>query len=278
MNDSRNDIHSFTIGRFHCAVIDDGFTEYATADLLFGSAPEKELGEKLISYGLVPDRIKCFSNCLLVNNSGELILVDAGFGQVSAEYPGAENAGMLAENLNKNGYNPDDIKKVIFTHYHTDHIGGGLDHKGNPAFPNAAFFMNIKDWRQGTSIESYGKKVLLALEDRMEFFEGEIDLCPGIKAIPAPGHTPGHTVIRIESDNREFLNISDLAAHQIHFENPEWSMAHEYDLDLAARTRREIFAYAADKNIPLLTYHMPFPGLGCLYKKNEGWIWQALEQ
>jgi glyoxylase-like metal-dependent hydrolase (beta-lactamase superfamily II) len=270
MNDFRNDTCTFKIGRFNCSVIDDGFTEYATADLLFSSVPKKELGEKLLFYGLNPEKIKCFGNCLLVDNNGELILVDAGFGHVSAEYPGAEYAGMLAENLKKGGYSPEDIKRVIFTHYHTDHIGGGLDEEGNPAFPNATVYINRKDWEQGTSIESYGKKVLLALEDRMEFIEGEYNLCPGINVISAPGHTPGHSIIKINSENQELLYISDLAAHQIHFENPEWSMAHEYDADFASRTRREIFGYAADKKIPLLTYHMPRPGLGYLHKYKGG--------
>lgn len=278
MNDSRNDTCTFKIGRFSCAVIDDGFTEYATADLLFSSASKKELGEKLLFYGLNPDKIKCFGNCLLVNNNGELILVDAGFGEVSTKYPGAENAGMLVEKMKKSGYNPKDIKRVIFTHYHTDHIGGGLDEKGNSAFPNATVYINRKDWEQGTSIESYGKEVLLALEDRMEFIESEYNLCPGINVISAPGHTPGHSIIKINSENQKFLYISDLAAHQIHFENPEWSMAHEYNLDLAARTRREIFGYAADKKILLQTYHLPSPGLGYLQKYKKGWRWQPLEQ
>lgn len=277
MSNPGNDIYSFNVGRFKCAVICDGFTEYATAGMLFGSAPEEQLKEKLFSYGLNHDKIRCFNNCLLIKDKHDLILIDAGFGHVSAEYPGAENAGMLAENVKKNGFNPEDIKRVIFTHYHTDHIGGGLDQKGNPAFPNAVFYMNRKDWQQGTSIDSYGKKVLITLEDRMEFFEGEIDLCPDIKAIPAPGHTPGHTIIKIESDNEELLYISDLVAHQIHFEYPGWSMAHEYDPDLAAKTRREVFGHISNKKILMLAYHLPFPGLGRLHKKNEGWNWQALQ-
>jgi hypothetical protein len=85
-----------------------------------------------------------------------------------------------------------------------------LDEEGNPAFPNATVYINRKDWEQGTSIESYGKKVLLALEDCMEFIESEYNLCPGINVISAPGHTPGHSIIKINSENQEFLYISDI--------------------------------------------------------------------
>ncbi|UCC78893.1 MAG: MBL fold metallo-hydrolase [Candidatus Zixiibacteriota bacterium] len=276
MSDPRNDIYNFDIGRFNCAVICDGFTEYATAAILFSRAPRKELGEKLRFYELNPDKIRCFNNCLLIKNNSEITLVDTGFGHLAGNYPGAENAGMLVENLKKNGYKTEKIDKVIFTHYHFDHIGGGLDRKGNPAFPHAVYYMNKKDWQKGASTESYGKKILLDLESRMELFDGGIEISPGIKVIPAPGHTPGHSIVKIESAGGELLYASDLAAHQIHLERPGWSMAHEYDPDLAARTRREIFGYAADKKIPMLAYHLPFPGLGYLHDKNGGWSWRPL--
>lgn len=276
MSDPRNDIYNFIVGGLNCAVICDGFTEYATADILFSCAPENELEEKLLFYDLNPDKIKCFNNCLLIEDNNEITLVDTGFGYLSENYPGAESAGMLIENMKNGGYNPNHIGKVILTHYHTDHIGGGVDQKGDTAFPGAVYYMNKKDWQKGTSIESYGKKILLALESRTELFDGEIDISPGIKAIPAPGHTPGHIIIKIESEGEVLLYASDLAAHQIHFECPGWSMAHEYDPDLAARTRQDIFGYAADKKIPLLVYHLPFPGLGYLFDKNGGWSWRPL--
>lgn len=278
MSDPRNDIYNFSIGQLNCAVINDGFTEYATADILFNRAPDEELEEKLHLYDLDPAKIKCFNNCLLIESNNEITLVDTGFGQLSENYPGAGNAGMLIKNMKNGGYNPDHISKVILTHYHTDHIGGGVDQKGDAAFPAAAYYMNKRDWQKGTSIESYGKKILLALESRMELFDGEADISPGIKVIRAPGHTPGHSIIKMESDGEELLYASDLAAHQIHFECPGWSMAHEYDLDLAARTRHEIFGYAADKKILMLIYHLPFPGLGYLHGKDGDWNWQPLGQ
>ncbi len=57
---------------------------------------------------------------------------------------------------------------------------------------------------------------------------------PGITAVAAPGHTPGHTAYRIASGNASLLFIADLTNHPALFvKNPDWSAVFDMDADAA---------------------------------------------
>ena len=54
-------------------------------------------------------------------------------------------------------------------------------------------------------------------------FEGEPELLPGVRAIQAPGHSPGMVTHLVSSGGKQFLISANLSPHIQ--TNPEWQLA-----------------------------------------------------
>ncbi|TVZ16120.1 MBL fold metallo-hydrolase [Maribacter sp. MAR_2009_72] len=96
---------------------------------------------------------------LLIENGGQLILVDTGMGNKQSDkffsYYNRWGDFTLDKSLNNLGFHRDDITDVFLTHLHFDHCGGAIqwnkDRTGyEPAFKNARFWSNEKHWKWAT--------------------------------------------------------------------------------------------------------------------------------
>jgi len=95
---------------------------------------------------------------------------------------------------------------------------------------------------------------------------------PGIVTLPAPGHTPGHTVFVIHSGDASLLVLSDTAQHPAIFaRHPDWQAAFDVDGDQAVATRKKLFDRAAADRMLVTGYHFPFPACGHLIKTASGY-------
>jgi glyoxylase-like metal-dependent hydrolase (beta-lactamase superfamily II) len=57
---------------------------------------------------------------------------------------------------------------------------------------------------------------------KIQTFDGAVEPFPGIKTIPAPGHTPGHSFYEVESNGRRFRVIGDtIHFAEVQFPHPE---------------------------------------------------------
>ena len=122
------------------------------------------------------------------------------------------------------------------------------------------------------------RKSLEGLRDRMHFLEGESEIVPGIRAIPAPGHTPGHMIVSVASEDEQLLYVADAATHILHLEYPDWHTGADVVPDQAIATKRWIFDQAAaEETLVVATHFAPFPSLGTVVTKGEGWQWQPIE-
>jgi glyoxylase-like metal-dependent hydrolase (beta-lactamase superfamily II) len=63
---------------------------------------------------------------------------------------------------------------------------------------------------------------LRPIQDHLDLIDRETEIVPGIHAIPAPGHTPGHMAISISSGQDQVLHIADTVLHPILMEHPDW--------------------------------------------------------
>jgi glyoxylase-like metal-dependent hydrolase (beta-lactamase superfamily II) len=213
------------------------------------------------------------------------VLVDTGADGL------APTTGRLMQNLQDVGIAPGDIDTVILTHGHPDHIGGNTDAGGKPAFPNARYVMWRDEWNFWTSkqaeqrLDEHLREVLIKfacenlppIEAKTDLIDREKEIVPGIRAVEARGHTPGHMALEIASKGEQLLCISDAALHPIHLEQPEWYAAVDLDPGQAVATRRQLLHRAADQNALVLAFHFPFPGIGRIVQKGEGWQWQPIE-
>jgi glyoxylase-like metal-dependent hydrolase (beta-lactamase superfamily II) len=113
------------------------------------------------------------------------------------------------------------------------------------------------------------------LKGRIDLVDGEKEIVPGVQAIRAPGHTPGHMALLISSSNAQFLHMSDAVLHPLHMENPGWRSVFDLNPADAANTRQGLLDRAAAEKLDVLAYHFPFPGMGRVKSQGHAWKWEA---
>jgi glyoxylase-like metal-dependent hydrolase (beta-lactamase superfamily II) len=97
------------------------------------------------------------------------------------------------------------------------------------------------------------------------------EVAPGITAIEAGGHTPGHTAFAIASGSATLLYQADVSnVPDLFLRNPDWQVTFDSDPHQAVRTRRRIYDMAAIDRMPVAGYHFPFPGRGQIEKVGSG--------
>jgi glyoxylase-like metal-dependent hydrolase (beta-lactamase superfamily II) len=274
--------HRFKIGDIDCVAVLDSIRPYPVRSLL-SNAPGPALRQALEAHNIRSEEIDVPYICLAARTAEGWTLVDTGLG-ADEEDP---SYGRLLVNLKEAGIQPEEVGTVILTHGHGDHIGGTSDDESRPIYPNARYVMHRDEWDFWTSEENlrgmgspeailYIRARLTDLQDRFDLIEGESEIAPGIRAVPAVGHTPGHLVVSIASRGESLLYISDLVAHPIQVERPDWAMVFDRAPERAAETRRRVLEAAAAEGTLVHAFHFPFPGLGHIVREGEGLRWRPI--
>jgi glyoxylase-like metal-dependent hydrolase (beta-lactamase superfamily II) len=219
------DSHRFKLGDFECVSLSDGSLDYPLQNF-FANVPKAQIEEALRQRNLPIDYITTPYTYLYINTGEHRVLVDMGAGDL------APTTGRLLQSMKGAGIDPADIDMVIITHAHPDHVGGTLDDEGKPAYPNARYYIWKDEWNFWFSEIAFTKaperfvtiarKNLEPVRDQVNLVDHESEIVPGIGAIPAPGHTPGHMVVSVSSGDERLLYIGDTVLYPLHLEYPDW--------------------------------------------------------
>nr|WP_321874230.1 MBL fold metallo-hydrolase [Burkholderia ubonensis] len=269
------------VGRYEVTALLDG-THPFPVDSVMTDVPRPEVERDLALDHLKPP-VQGSINAFLINTREQLVLIDTGAGVLYGDC-----CGRLASNLRAAGYQPEQVDQVLLTHLHKDHVGGiVLD--GKMAFPNAVVHVSKRDDDYWTNLDNKDKAPAFltsffdsaaqslapyAAAGRVKTFDNDGEIASGIRAIAAPGHTPGHTSYVVESDGQTLLVWGDtIHVAAIQLRDPKASVEYDSDATEARKSRRSLLKTAADNHYLVAAAHISFPGLGHLSTDGRGYRW-----
>ncbi len=266
--------YRFPVGKFQATIVSDGPLPLGDPATNFKGTPKDEISKALSENFLPIDNAVLEQNALVINTGSRLVLFDSGMGTSKMFGP---TTGRIVRSLQQSGINPALIDDVICTHAHIDHIGGLVNAQGRRLFPNATIHISKADYDFWTdeaklsgdlkSFVVHARANLLPYKGRIKWVEDGKDVVPGIQAMAAPGHTVGHTIYIIKSEDKSLVFIGDTTHHQILLtEKPRTEFAYDTDAKQAVQTRLKVFDMLSKDKLAFVAYHFPWPGLGHLAK------------
>jgi len=262
--DERDGIFSYKVGQFDVFLLVES-QRAGNAGILVGAS------ESILSRYIPATGFQHSANAILIKAPGQNILVDTGTGA----------GGIVLEKIKSLGVAPEQIDAVLITHLHGDHFGS-LQSGGRAVFPNAKIYLSNRELEffTKTNVNQGAVAALAPYSSRTVTFEpgvltasgqGLPEILPGIKAIAAYGHTPGHTVFQIENGGAKFLIIGDLLhVAVVQFPLPNISATYDADQSQAAAIRRQVLDYAARNRIAIGGMHIAYPGIGTVETDGTG--------
>ncbi|UCD23398.1 MAG: MBL fold metallo-hydrolase [Gemmatimonadota bacterium] len=287
--------HTFKVGNLRCRLLHAG-RQMLDGGAMFGVVP-KPLWERRIT----PDsrnRIPLALRCLLVEHDAGPILVDTGIGNKEKtkflDIYGVENSGkagptQLEDALAEVGIEPGDIALVINTHLHFDHCGGNtyIDEEGKEgkegkeirlAFPNASYVVQRGEleFAQNTNERTAASYLApnhqpIAEAGKWRLVDGGVDVLPGIRLIPTPGHVPYHQSVLISDSGETACYLGDLVPTSAHVPLP-WIMGYDLEPLVTLETKRTLLSRAEAEDWMLVFEHDPEVALGRVRRDEKGYV------
>ena len=269
------------IGAFEITALSDGTVSLPVDKLLTNNKPA--VVSSLLGKSYLKAPVETSVNGYLINTGSKLVLIDAGAAGLFGP-----TLGKLVDNLKASGYAPEQVDEVYITHMHPDHVGG-LVANGRMVFPNAVVRADAREsgfWLSKDNLDKapadakgFFQGAMASLEPymaagRLKPFDGATDLLPGIRAVPAAGHTPGHTIYIAESEGKRIVFWGDLMhVAAVQFAMPATTIQFDSDSKSAAPQRIKNYADAARQGYFVAVAHVSFPGIGQLRADGKGYVW-----
>lgn len=211
----------------------------------------------------VSDPVVVPNNVLVLTAGDRVVLVDTGL-------PGEAAPPVLAV-LAAVGVRSDEVTDVLLTHFHPDHLGGILAGSvDSPTFPSARVLVARQEWEYFTDeanlayhagrVADSARAIRPLLEAApLELFPGSGgEALPGIRVLPAPGHTPGHIALAIGRPPAVMYG-ADLVSDAAQLVDPCLPSGFDREEGTAARSRRLLFDQAHAHRWATLFSHVAPP-------------------
>lgn len=274
MDDAQLTLGDITISR-----VEEMHGPIMPTDQFFPDLPEqawKEHRDELVPDHLSPDDAMVITamQTWVVRSAGRTILIDTGVGNDKPR-PAVASWDHLSldylGNLARAGVRPEEVDLVINTHLHVDHIGWNtrlVDGEWVPTFPNATYLMpkiELDYWNPTDNPGAGGGINENAFEDSIEpvLAAGQVQTWEDSHAIDAhlrleaaPGHTPGASVVTLESGRERALFAGDLLHTPLQVTHPDHSSCFDLDPSTSRASRLRLLGWAADHHALVLPAHL----------------------
>ena len=234
--------------------------------------------------------IKLSVHSWLLQIGGRKILIDCCCGN-NKQKPGRPfwtnlNTNYL-ERLAAAGARPDEIDMVMCTHLHHDHVGWNTQRRDGswvPTFPNARYVFSKPDFEYFYGLDrdpktapaemgTFRECVLPIVEaGRADMVTGPHRLDEHIDIIPAPGHSAGHVVFRLDSGGQQAVFIGDVFHHLLQVYYPDWNFPKNSDAAQARVSRRKVLELCASSGALTLPGHVGAPFAGRIETDAAGFV------
>jgi len=276
-----NGVKRMKLGSMEVIALNDGALRRPLGEEFVRNVPLEQVKSLLASQNLPTDYVDIpFTPFLVVSPAGRFLL-DTGFAD-----NGPPTTGKLAAQLAAAGFKPEDIDHVVISHYHGDHINGLRKKDGSLTFPKAkvhvpapehAFWFDDAKMNAAPPAARGGfdnaRKVIGSLPaDILVKYEPGQELAPGIKAEAAFGHTPGMSMVSVQSEGQRFMYVADLInVPSLFARSPDWAVQFDMDAEMARQTRRRVFDSLVKDKVMAGGYHFPFPAFGTIENAGNGY-------
>jgi glyoxylase-like metal-dependent hydrolase (beta-lactamase superfamily II) len=265
--------YALRVGEIDVLVISDGVLT-PPAESMATNADPTVRAAWLDDMFLSRDAFDWALNEVVVRSGDRTILIDSGLGM---EYPDFPRAGQLGLRLKNAGIDLGSVTDVVLTHMHFDHVGGllvdGVKEQLRSDLRIHVSAAEVKFWAApdfsrtamppvlADLARSAATRFLHEYSNQLRPFEEYAEVAPGVVVTRTGGHTPGHSVVRLESNGDRLMFAGD-AIFPVSFDHPEWHNGFEHDPEEATRVRIRLMRELAATGSWLVATHMPFPSIG----------------
>ncbi|MCX7371545.1 MAG: MBL fold metallo-hydrolase [Alphaproteobacteria bacterium] len=269
----------YRVGGWLVTAVSDGFFRRPVEGFV-RNAPLADVQAVLAESFMPGDQLAIPFTVTFAQRGDTLLVFDTGNGVT----PAGATAGRMIANMAAAGIDPARVTQVIHSHFDGDHINGLLNADGGRAFPNAQVLVPAPEWAWWTDAGNEtrspeGQRATFAnTARRFAPYQGRVtpytpggEVIPGVASIPAHGHTPGHTLLRLHDGAEQMIFLADTVNRpEIMARRPDWQIVFDFDGDTAVTVRRRVFDMVATDRIRVTGYHFPFPASGFITRHTQG--------
>ncbi|HJT93920.1 MAG TPA: MBL fold metallo-hydrolase [Mycobacterium sp.] len=232
----------------------------------------------------------------VVEVDGLTVLVDTGAGNHKARPRMAVLDNLQTDFMAglSETVDPAAVDVVVNTHLHFDHVGWNTMRDGDawvPTFPNARYLVPEADYRhfepdgpvqrkepQTDEDESLLRHVrtvfsdsVSPVEDQIELWSDDHQLSESLWLRPAPGHTPGSSVVWLDA-GKPAVFVGDLTHCPIQLDRPMDPCVWDEDFAAAAVTRKRVLTEASRRRAAVIPAHYPGHGGATVVARGDAFM------